>query len=141
VNPLVIKRKLQKMAQCLGELEAVRPASLDEYRSDFGRRRAVERLVQLIVDVAVDINTHLIVDRGHAPPADAYSSFIGAAAAGALPPELASALAPSAGERNVIVHEYEDIDDSIVFESLADILLLYRKYIRAILGSLDREGK
>lgn len=140
MNPLVVKRKLEKLAECLGELESLGHGTLDEYRSDFGCRRAVERLVQLTVDIAVDINTHLIVDGGHAAPTNAYGSFIGAAAEGILPPELAAALAPSTGERNVIVYGYQELDDCIIFESITDTLRLYREYIKAILDSLDREG-
>ena len=60
VNPLVIKRKLRKMAEYLDELESMRSVSLDEYLRDFRQCRAVERLIQLIVDVAVDVNTRVL---------------------------------------------------------------------------------
>ncbi len=42
-------------------------------------------LIQLIVDVAVGINSHTLVDEGNPPPEDAYDSFIRAAKYGILP--------------------------------------------------------
>ena len=138
VNPLVVKRKLKKMAEYLDELESAGNISLDEYLRDFRLRRAVERLIQLIVDVAIDVNTHVVVDAGRPAPEDAYGSFIEAASLGLIPDSLAREIAPSTGERNIIVHEYEDLDDTIVYESIADTLRLYRDYIRAVVGYLDR---
>lgn len=126
------------MAQYLDELGSMQHTSLDEYLGDARTRRAVERLIQLIVDVAVDVNTHVLVDAGHPAPDDAYNSFIEAAKLGVLPLELARAIAPSAGERNIIVHEYEEIDNVTVFESIDDTLGLYRKYIGSVLEYLER---
>ncbi len=139
VSPLVVKRKLQKMAQYLDELASMRPASLDEYLSDVRGRRAVERLIQLIVDVAVDLNTHIVVDAGHPAPDDAHSSFTEVGRLRVLPSGLAGAIAPSAGERNIIVHEYEDLDDAVIYESIGETLRLYREYIRAVLEYVDRK--
>lgn len=138
VEPLVVKRKLQKMTEYLNELESMRNISLEQYLGDFRNKRVVERLIQLIVDVAVDLNTHIVVDAGQSVPDDAYSSFIEVAKLGVLDKELALAIAPSAGERNIIVHEYEEIDDVTVFESIDDTLKLYRKYVGAVLGYLEK---
>ncbi|HSW09820.1 MAG TPA: HepT-like ribonuclease domain-containing protein [Bacillota bacterium] len=48
---------------------------------------------------------------------------------------------PSTGERNIIVHEYETIDDAIVHESVGQTLDLYRKYVAAVLEYLERLPK
>lgn len=62
VDPLILNRKLQRLASYLGELEEMSGLTLEDYLSDFRHRRAVERLIQVIVDVSVDINTHAVVD-------------------------------------------------------------------------------
>ncbi|HHY34287.1 MAG TPA: DUF86 domain-containing protein [Firmicutes bacterium] len=136
VDTLVIKRKLQKLSEYLDELEAMRGISLEEYLGDFRNKRVVERLIQLIVDVAVDINTHIVVGAGKPAPSDAYTSFIEVAKLGVLTQELACEIAPSAGERNIIVHEYEVIDDVIVFQSIGQTLEMYGRYIDAVLDYL-----
>lgn len=132
VDPLVVNRKLQKLVDYLLELEKMHGISLEDYLGDFRHRRTVERLIQLIVDVAVDINTHTVVDAGQPPPADAFSSFLEAAKIGLLPRIFAQKIAPSTGERNIIVHDYESIDDEIVFESISEALELYYQYIKHV---------
>lgn len=129
------------MAQYLEELGTLKSIDLDEYLSDFRERRAVERLIQLIVDVAVDLNTHILVDEGYPAPSDAYTSFIEAGKHGVLPPDLARSLAPSTGERNIIVHEYETIDDAIVFLSISETLRLYGRYVETVLAYVDQRHR
>lgn len=138
VDPDVINRKLQKLTGYLLELETMKEITLEEYLSDFRHRRTVERLIQLVVDVAVDINTHTVVDAGNPPPGDAYSSFIEASKIGLFTRTFAQKLAPSTGERNIIIHDYESIDDMIVFESIADALELYHQYVKYISEYLQK---
>lgn len=45
VDPLVINRKLQKLAHYLSELETMKGIPLDDYLSDFRHRRTAERLI------------------------------------------------------------------------------------------------
>lgn len=132
VDLLVVNRKLQKLTGYLAELEMLEGILLEDYLNDFRHRRAVERLIQLIVDVAVDINTHAVVDAGNPPPVDAFSSFLEAAKIGLFSREFAQKIAPSTGERNIIVHDYESIDDKIVFDSISEALDLYYQYVNHV---------
>ena len=138
VDPLVVNRKLQKLTGYLAELEMMEGVAWEDYMGNFRLRRTAERLIQLIVDVAVDINTHAVVDAGKPPPADAFSSFLEAAKIGMFPRAFAQKLAPSTGERNIIVHDYEDIDDRIVFESISEALALYHQYVKHVSGYVKK---
>lgn len=126
------------MLQYLGELDTMSRISLDEYLSEVRERRAVERLIQLIVDVAVDINTHMVVDAGHPAPNDSRSSFLGVERLGVLPSQVVKDIAPSVGERNIIVHQYDDLDDEIIHASIGQTLRLYREYVRYVLQYLEK---
>ncbi len=129
VDKEVLQRKLTKLKDYLTELKLHSDISWEEYRDNSLYRRSVERLIQLIVDVAVDINTHCIVDSGGSPPSDSYQSFLKGAEIGLYPIEFAEQIAPSTGERNIIVHEYEDINDRLVYESISDVLHWYSEYV------------
>ncbi len=137
VNKQVALRKLNKLRQYLDELESFKNISLEEYMDDFRIQRTVERLIQLIVDVAVDINTHAVVDAGKPAPGDSFDSFIQAAKIGLFPLDFAREIAPSTGERNIIVHEYEEIDDGIVYDSIGYTLVMYEKYYRYIFKFIE----
>jgi len=129
VNKEVVQRKLKKLNLYIEELAHYQNLSFEEYLEKFQHKRAVERLIQLIVDVAVDINSHTIVDEGNPPPEDAFDSFIQAAKYGILPIEFAKKIAPSTGERNIIVHEYEKIDDGLVYDSIKEAIKMYKEYV------------
>lgn len=135
----IVIRKLTKLKGYLQELSTYKGISWEEYIEAFQNQRTVERLIQLVVDIAVDINTHMLVDKGHAPPGDAYNSFLEASnKLGLFPESFAQSIAPSTGERNIIVHEYEQIDDFIIYSSIGETLSFYEDYIKHVSNYLNK---
>ena len=59
---------------------------------------------------------------------------------GILPRELALSLAPSAGLRNRLVHEYESLDDAKVLASIGALLAQYPHYVQAVESFLSKTG-
>ena len=110
----------------------------DEYRRRLYERKAAERLLREAIEAALDINAHIAAERGGAVPEDYHSGFLALAAIGVLSRDLAEQLAPSAGLRNRLVHEYEGLDDARVLAAIATILDRYPRYIRAIEAFLTR---
>jgi uncharacterized protein YutE (UPF0331/DUF86 family) len=138
VNKEIIRRKLIKISEYLQELARLEDISYSDYISDFKHKRSVERLIQLVVDVAVDINAHILVDEGFAPPQDAFGSFIKAGQIGVLPSSFAEAIAPATGERNIIVQKYEEIDDALVYDSIKETLKMFNEYREYCLAFLAK---
>ena len=64
----ILRRKLERITTNLRLLETVRGISLSDYETDIYRRKAVERLLQEIVEAAVDINSHVLVQAGRGGP-------------------------------------------------------------------------
>lgn len=127
LDPETIVSRLRTMRQLLDQLERLRG---DNVSDDFGRRLQIERILSALVDLAVAINTHVVVVRLGAAPHDMTASFRLANAAGLLDAELAAALAPSVGLRNVIVHAYVDLD---VDRMLAAVPLAAEQYSRYVM--------
>jgi len=132
LDRLLVERKAQQLAQYMEELKAFERISLEQLTQEFTRKYAVERLLQLIVDEAIDINAQLLLGSRRAPPKDYYSSFFQAASLGVYPRSLAAALAPTTGLRNALVHEYEGIDTREVHRNIRRFLSLYPQYLRHI---------
>jgi len=135
VSPLdkaIITKKLSVMVGALKALEPIRTMPLKDYRQDVYKRKAAERLLQEVIEAAIDINTHIITSSGHTPPDDYYESFIKIGELGVIEIQFAEKLAPSAGLRNRLVHEYDDIQDSIVYDSISFAENLYPKYVQAV---------
>ena len=137
----VIRRKLGHIIESLRALTPLARLTPGEYRERLYERKAAERLLQEAIEAALDINAHLIAEHGRAVPEDYYSGFPALAGLGILSRELADQLAPSAGLRNRLVHEYEGLDDARVLAAITTILTLYPQYVGAIEAFLTRGGE
>ncbi|GAB7389245.1 DUF86 domain-containing protein [Bacillaceae bacterium] len=136
----VVHRKLTKMSEYLRELNELIALPPQEFFRHFYYMRSAERLLQLLVDVAVDINNHILVDEGYPAGKDYYSSFFDLIKLGVYNETFACQIAPSAGLRNILVHEYEEIDEEIVRQSMTKAASLYREYMGFILKYLENKG-
>ena len=138
LDAAIIRRKLQRITASLDGLRPIARLSLEEYRARFYERKATERLLQEAIEAALDVNAHLIAELGAEVPEEYYGGFLKVGQLGVLPTDLAGALAPSAGLRNRLVHEYETIDDAKVLASVGTLLQLYPRYIQAIESHLTK---
>ena len=136
----IIRTKIAIILDNLKALEPINEMSRDEYLRDLYKRKATERLLQELIEAAIDINTHIVVGSGYAPPDDYYQSFKRAGELGFLSLDLAEKLAPSAGLRNRLVHEYDRIDHSIILKAVSMAQELYPRYIEEISAFLSRKS-
>lgn len=137
----VIRRKLRRIRENIDTLARVTTGiDATAYASDEILRRAVERLLQETIDASVDANNHLLRGVGRVPAEDYYSTFIELGRVGILQPSLANDLAPAAGLRNRIVHEYEELDHAQVLQAAMQAPTRLRAYIDAVEAYLDSQG-
>ena len=128
----VIRRKLINLSEYIKELEPFLQYSYEQYISNYFIKRTGERLLQLIVENMVDINSILISEMNHAPSKDYYSSFEIIGKLGVIPMNFATELAPCTGMRNRLVHEYDKIQDKIVYDSIKKVIEMVNMYIEYI---------
>ena len=138
VDIAIVQRKLGIIQRSIQSLDQAELGDLEQYKSDLWLRKGTERLLQEAIEAALDTASHLVVRAGRPAPADFYSSFLELAEVGAIDRELASALAPAAGLRNRLVHEYDDLDDGIVLQSTGKALELLPRFIAQVQAYLQR---
>lgn len=90
-----------------------------------------ERYLQLAIQAVLDISHHLIADMKLNLPSDNKELFELLARHKVLPPALSKRLVSMAGLRNVLVHEYLEIDRRLVYRVLRDDLGDFEKFIKA----------
>lgn len=138
IDRTLVEGKLDRIRQYLTELEPYAQMTFDEYLGEYEHYRTAERLLQLIVDAGVEINSHLLVESGQAAPEDAFTSFTRLAMLGVCDAAFADRIAASTGLRNRLVHDYADVNALTVFESIPHAIEEYRAYAERILAFLDR---
>lgn len=137
----LIRRKLSRLNMYLEKLNPISQKSLEEYKSDFYLKSSAERLIQLIVECASDINNHVVIETANRPPEDYSISFVKAAQAGLISHELAEKIKGSAGMRNILVHEYMEIDDKKVYDAIPLAIKGYKEYINQVEKFVERLEK
>jgi len=139
LNKDLLHQKLLELIQYLDELEPLSAASLADYQADYVKRHAVEKLIELIVETASDINRQILESVNAAPPDTYYSTFQEMGKTGILPNSLAVRLASTTGLRNRLIHGYEKIEHKIVYHSVKPLERDYRQYFVKI-EALIRPG-
>ena len=124
-----VRQKLSFLISRLDELEPLAACTLEEYEADHVKRYAVERLIELIVEYATDINRHVVEALGAAPPQTYYSTFEKMSELDIIPHDAAVRLGGTTGLRNRLVHGYEKVSHEIVCYSLKPLLNYYRQYV------------
>ncbi len=136
----VIAKKLEQIKELLSELARLLEVSFSDFQKDMVIIRASERNFQLIVDLASDINTQILVEKGEKTPDTYRQSFSDLAKSGVLENSLARKLAISAQVRNILVHEYDFEEDYEKFyNSAKDFIPSYQEYARQINLYLNRD--
>lgn len=137
LNAQSIQRRLVAIRERLDELRELGDVTADRLSADWLVRAAVERVLTQLVELAAQINTHVVIVAGRVPPAEYRESFVAAATVGVLSEELASKIAPSAGLRNILVHQYLDADLEIIATSVGKAVADYAAYVREVAAWLS----
>lgn len=134
----VVQNKLSYIQKYLSELSPLLVPSTKEILARKTEMHAVERLVQLIVDAAVDINTLIIEQEKFQSSEDYQGTFTILGEHGILPYELATSIAPSVGLRNALVHVYEKLDPERVVNDTKRNIDQYHQYVKHIFEYIER---
>ena len=128
----LVTRKMTLVVQDLRRLELLAAKGRDAYLASEVDETLAERYLERMIGRMIDVNYHLLTESGEAPPSDYHESFLALARLGVLEPAFARRLAPRAGLRNRIVHEYDTLDPGRVFDALAAALTDVPAYLAAV---------
>jgi len=129
MSPEVLNKKLSLMTTYLNDLMPYKDISFENFME---KHYEIERLLELLVMTASDIVFHLISAKGEPAPTSYKAAFLRAGEMGIISEDLSRSLALSAGLRNILVHEYEEIDYSLVHKSIPVALRDFTIFIREL---------
>ncbi|UCF84814.1 MAG: DUF86 domain-containing protein [Desulfobacteraceae bacterium] len=100
-------RKLQSLAQNL--------SSFQDYQTSSDSKDIAERNLQVAIETCLDIGKIIISREGLKEPKDNKGVFVVLAEAGFMSSENLTFMVPMAGTRNILVHGYDKVDDSVIY--------------------------
>ena len=132
----LVKKKLAQIDTCVEELR--RLANPGEIDRDIRERRFVEHTLQLAIQAALDVASHVASDERLGEPRTNRELFELLERAGWIATPLAASLRNMAGFRNILVHGYDDVDLGVVRDILERHLGDLTSFASAIRDRLQR---
>jgi uncharacterized protein YutE (UPF0331/DUF86 family) len=134
-----ILEKINLITRDLKRLEVFSDLSIDQIAKDFIKFAALKNILMETIGRAIDINQHFISELSRPEteaPKTYRETFLLLEDLKILPGDFAEEISKSAGLRNVIVHEYNNLDKVIIYKKVGDAINQYVKYCDYILKSL-----
>jgi uncharacterized protein YutE (UPF0331/DUF86 family) len=120
VDETRVLRLLRAMADDVDRLAAEGDAS-EQRRADPMWLAGVKYHFVTAIEATVDVAQHICAAQGWGPPSSNGDAMRELGAHAVVPVHLADRMRRAVGFRNVLVHEYVAVDDSIVLARLADL--------------------
>jgi uncharacterized protein YutE (UPF0331/DUF86 family) len=128
----LVQKKLALIETCVSELRRLaQPARI---KSDVREERFVEHTLQIAIQAALDVASHIASDERLGEPRTSRELFDLLTRGGWLAAPLTPILRDMVGFRNILVHGYEVVDLDIVkdvVENRLDDLLAFVREVRS----------
>lgn len=132
----LIEEKLEALRQCVGRIEAKRPATVKTLAADSDLQDIVALNLTRAVQLCVDIAAHIIADSNVSAPETMAQAFDALVELKIIVPELADRMKKAVGFRNIAVHSYQAIDWEIVYNICHQNLDDFKRFARAVASIL-----
>lgn len=137
VDKAVILRKVSELEVYQKQIREFSDITLQGYKADWKTQRIVERTLQIMIETCADIANHIVSDRGMRSPTSYTDTFKVLFENNIIDSELFTIMEKMAKFRNIVVHQYEEVDAEIVifilmkhlgdFERFKETILTYLK--------------
>ena len=133
VDSNVVLSRVNKIRESVRRLVALAALSEKAFVADADACAIAERHLQIAVQSVIDIGNHVVADLDLGIPSDYKEIFALLAKHRIVSRPLARKLASMAGMRNVLVHDYMDVDLGLVYRTLRRDLGDFERFIAAVL--------
>lgn len=111
--------------------------SLTEYRDDDDIQTIVERKLQLTIQTCIDIANYIISRQNLHIPDNEENIFLVLSREGIIGDDLAERMKGMVNFRNILIHEYLEIDNEIVHTQLTENLRDFDEFAGSIVDFID----
>ena len=132
LRPAAIEARLRRLQHVIRRLRRYRAQGAKRLDDDEDLQWLVERGLQLGAEIVLDVGNHILAS-AFGRPAETYEDILrGLAAEGVVSTDLRDELAGLGGFRNILVHDYLDIDLAVVAAALENAPERFERFAREI---------
>lgn len=126
-----VREGLATLEEQLRILKRKRKAELEEYKTNKDLQSIVERRLYNAIQSCIDLAMHIASEKNERKPEGYSDVFIVLSEAGIIDTELGERMAEEAGFRNVLAHEYANIQNEEVYRHLQE-LEIFEQFAREV---------
>lgn len=131
-NISVIENRISLIKKYLKILENYKKYSIKKIENDLNIRGALERYLYLAIQATIDLAEAIISFKDFRKPTSFSESFYILNEEKIISKELTEKMVKMAGFRNIVAHDYENINYGIVYDILQNRLVDIKQFITAI---------
>ncbi len=132
VNQALIRTKISHIKKSVDRLSQKTGVAAKEFRTNPDIQDIVVHNLQLAIQGAIDIASHIISDEGWGAPSALVGLFDILRERKVIDEKLSDIMKKMVGFRNIIVHEYDDIDLDKVYQILTSSLGDFDDFLKQI---------
>ena len=117
---------MQKLKNCLQKLEPLKQKSLSQIENDTYLKDIIERNFEVAAQCVLDISNRIISEMEGEKPTDYFTAILILGDLKVIPENFAKQFAPIAGFRNILVHQYLDLDWVKLYNYLNNLSDFYK---------------
>lgn len=128
-----INLRLEALKKYVNQLEKYKGIEVSRLKKDDDLQAIVERRLQLAIEACIDIAELIIVDQSLPTPGSNREAIEILGEEGVINKEFAQRFAKAAGFRNILIHDYLELDYEKIAVYLKENLSDFHRYIKEIL--------
>lgn len=129
VDVEVIKQRLNQLSTSINKIERFKEISLEEFLKDDIIQDVVEYNLFIAINMMIDIATHIVVDNNMGNPETLGEAFSILNKDKYLNDDETKIYKNMVGLRNILSHEYINIDKKIIYNILKNNLIDIKKFV------------
>ncbi len=132
----LVRNKIASMGHNLNRLKEKSALTSEQFQSDLDAQDIILHNLQLAIQICIDIGSHIIADENWEVPTSLGNTFRVLSTHKAISPHMADIMASMAGFRNILIHEYQEVDLKKVHDILTNRLSDFDDFSRQIIKYL-----
>ena len=133
INKEMIQTELDRIRYFLKKIDHMQMSKADYLRNEDLQHLLAFRIQQAI-EKCIDVATHIVANEAYETIENARTAFEVLGKHQVLSPDLAQRIGKAVGMRNIIVHEYDEINYDLLFETYTH----HKSDIEAFVGEAIR---
>jgi len=133
----VVENKISAVRKYLKILENYQDHSQQEIEESIHLRGAVERYLYLVIQATIDLASSYVTYKDLRKPTTMRESFEILAEEDIISDELTQNLTQMVGFRNIISHDYGELDYDIVYDTLQNELKNIKDFVTIVKGQIE----